>query len=122
MRSIITDLNASVGASGPHGFAVRNIVVRRAPLARPTLPRPPHPVPNVRDDRDTPLSRDGMAGDMEVIWVKREVEYFSRAGWTRDCQRANHLQRVARISEATCGNQMKDAHGDITSLMRVKLA
>src|SRR5438105_1906406 len=25
------------------------------PLTRPTLPRPPHPVPNVRDDRDTSL-------------------------------------------------------------------
>jgi hypothetical protein len=25
------------------------------PVARPTLPRPPHPVPYVRDDRDTPL-------------------------------------------------------------------
>src|SRR5258706_6984263 len=25
------------------------------PIARKTLPRPPHPVPNVRDDRDTPL-------------------------------------------------------------------
>ena len=27
------------------------------PLARPTLPRPSHPAPNVRDDRDTPLQR-----------------------------------------------------------------
>jgi hypothetical protein len=29
-------------------------------LCAPTLPRPPHPVPNVRDDRDTPLLRAGM--------------------------------------------------------------
>jgi hypothetical protein len=28
-------------------------------LARPTLPRPPHPMPNVRDDHDTP---DGTSG------------------------------------------------------------
>ena len=30
-------------------------------IARPTLPRPPHPAPYVRDDRDTPLlwGRDG---------------------------------------------------------------
>jgi hypothetical protein len=27
-------------------------------LTRPTLPRPPHPAPNVRDDRDTPLSEE----------------------------------------------------------------
>src|SRR6266567_8641058 len=45
-------LDASVGASGPHGFAVRISAARLA-----SLPRPPHPAPNVRDDRDTPLSR-----------------------------------------------------------------
>ena len=43
-------LDASVGASGPHGFAVRGRVIRLV-----TPPRPPHPAPNVRDDRDTPL-------------------------------------------------------------------
>jgi hypothetical protein len=47
-------LDTSVGVSGPHGFAVRFSVVRLA-----TLPRPPHPAPNVRDDRDTPLFRGG---------------------------------------------------------------
>src|SRR6266702_8825487 len=31
------------------------------PVARKTLPRPPHPMPNVRDDRETPLLRAGMA-------------------------------------------------------------
>jgi hypothetical protein len=49
-------LDASVGASGPHDFAVRHSAVRqRAPS------RPSHPVANVRDDRETsPLSeRDG---------------------------------------------------------------
>ena len=46
------ELDASVGASGPHDFAVRNLRrSSKAPL------RPPHPAPNVRDDRDTPLSR-----------------------------------------------------------------
>jgi hypothetical protein len=43
-------LDASVGASGPHDFAVR---VRHIRLVR--RPRPSHPAPNVRDDRDTPL-------------------------------------------------------------------
>jgi hypothetical protein len=28
--------------------------------------------PNVRDDRDTPLSRDGMARNKEMIWVRWE--------------------------------------------------
>src|ERR1700733_11979767 len=38
--------------------------------------------PNVRDDRDTPLARDGMARDTPVIWVGRTAEYFSSEGWT----------------------------------------
>jgi hypothetical protein len=50
------ELDASVGASGPHDFAVRVSAARLAPPKRP-----PHPAPNVRDDRDTPLlwGRDG---------------------------------------------------------------
>src|ERR1700726_1354830 len=50
------DLNASVGASGPHDFAVRFSTAR---LVTPL--RPPHPASYVRDDRDTPLlwRRDG---------------------------------------------------------------
>jgi hypothetical protein len=37
---------------------------------------------NVRDDRDTPLlwARDGL--DMDVIWVRREPEYFCKGDWT----------------------------------------
>src|SRR5450759_4898932 len=29
---------------------------------------------NVRDDRETPLQRGGTAGDIEVIWVRRQVK------------------------------------------------
>ena len=39
-------------------------------------PHPSHPVPNVRDDREAPLLRDGMARNMDLIWVKREEQYF----------------------------------------------
>ena len=51
-RIIPRKLDASVGAPGPHVFTVRQNAAR---LASPK--RPPHPAPNVRDDRDTPLSR-----------------------------------------------------------------
>jgi hypothetical protein len=57
------ELDASVGASGPHDFAVRVApFVLRAPA------RPPHPAPYVRDDRDTPLlwARDGRAGSADL--------------------------------------------------------
>jgi hypothetical protein len=81
---------------GPHDFAVRISVVRLRAVrsltgfinppcdsrARLTLPRPPHPAPNVRDDRETPLFRDGMAGDIDLIWVKREGENFFGEDWT----------------------------------------
>jgi hypothetical protein len=56
-------LDASVGASGPHGFAVRNSAARLA-----SLPRPPHPAPNVRDDREAPLLARRDAQKMALIW------------------------------------------------------
>ena len=49
-RSCLRQLDASVGASGPHDFAVRVRAIRQA-----RSPRPPHPVPYVRDDRETSL-------------------------------------------------------------------
>jgi hypothetical protein len=51
-------LDASVGASGPHDFAVRVSAIRQR-----RRPRPPHPALYVRDDRETPLMsrRDGAA-------------------------------------------------------------
>src|SRR6202140_4921023 len=38
--------------------------------------------PRVRDDRDTPLEWGGTAGDIEVIWVRREQKYFCKRDWT----------------------------------------
>jgi hypothetical protein len=69
-------LDASVGASGPHDFTVRVSIIRLHARARLTLPRPPHPAPNVRDDHDTPLYGDGMAQLLELIWPGDEGEYF----------------------------------------------
>jgi hypothetical protein len=43
-------VDTSVGVSGRYDFAVRRQRIR---LVR--HPRPSHPAPNVRDDRDTPL-------------------------------------------------------------------
>ena len=54
--ALAAKLDASVEASGPHDFAVRVSTVRQK-----HQPRPPHPVPYVRDDRDTPLMWDRMA-------------------------------------------------------------
>ena len=57
-------LDASVEASGPHDFAVRLSAVRQQHHQRP-----PHPAPDVRDDRETPLvGRDGahLCGDLRA--------------------------------------------------------
>ena len=70
-------LDAGVEASGPHDFTVRS---RRHSSLVP--PRPSHPLPYVRDDRETPLCVGRDASDVEVIWVKREPEYFCEGGWT----------------------------------------
>jgi hypothetical protein len=54
---IANRLDASVGASGPHGFAVRgnpaspNGFAGESVARLATLPRPPHPAPKFGDDR-----------------------------------------------------------------------
>jgi hypothetical protein len=61
------------------------------------MPRPPHPEPNVRDDRDTPLKRDGITMDMQVICVGRERKYFCKKGWTGDsviCPSGDRLRLI----------------------------
>jgi hypothetical protein len=54
-------LDASVEASGPHDFAVRYRAIRQRHTQRP-----PHPAPNVRDDRETPLCRTGWNQNITV--------------------------------------------------------
>jgi hypothetical protein len=70
-------LDASVEASGPYDFAVRE---KRARHQR--IPRPSHPCPTSVTIAKRPFVWAGMARDIEVIWVKRESKCFSRRGWT----------------------------------------
>ncbi len=74
------------------------------PVSRATLPRPPHPVPNVRDDsRSAPLAgRD--ARTINVIWVNREAIYFWQEGWTGilgNCPSGKSLREKTREATAT---------------------
>jgi hypothetical protein len=62
----------------PHDFAVRLI---RRPSAPPK--RPPHPAPNVRDDRETPLFEGRGTGELvKVICPTWKAGNFSRREWT----------------------------------------
>src|SRR5258708_14147723 len=79
-RSCLRQLDASVGASGPHDFAVRkhtpsSLAPPASTASRPTLVT-----------CATPLSRDRTAGVVEVIWVDREAEYFLQRDWTNSAQ------------------------------------
>jgi hypothetical protein len=70
LRNTFRKLDASVGASGPHDFAVRQNAAR---LASPK--RPPHPALYVRDDRETPLERrrDRIAISLNSTWPSSEI-------------------------------------------------
>jgi hypothetical protein len=71
-------LDISVEISGPRGFAVRVRCIRL--LHRP---RPSHPAPNVRDDREAPLLRGtGRPKEMAVICPTEQAKYFWLNIWT----------------------------------------
>ena len=70
-------LDTSVGASGPHDFAVR--LKRRSSFGTIGVHRIP---PHVRDDRETPPCWGGMASDIDLIWGRGEAENFLKWDWT----------------------------------------
>jgi hypothetical protein len=76
-RSCLRQLDTSVGASGPHDFAVREPATF---VSAP--PRPPHPAPYVRDDRETPLclGRDDFA--LFLFLPNGKAKNFARGDWT----------------------------------------
>src|SRR5258708_13002704 len=76
-RSYLRQLDASVGASGPHDFAVRKSALSSVAPLTSTASRPAFVTIASR-----PSVWDGMARDIEVIWVKRESEYFCKLDWT----------------------------------------
>ena len=95
LADISATLDTSVGASGPHDFAVRISAIRQRRIRVHRIPS------RVRDDRDTPLMWDETAGDIEVIWGKREAEYFCKGGWTGFSDLPVRLNRIERIQEIT---------------------
>src|SRR5450755_3927575 len=90
-------LDASVGASGPHDFAVRCNISRPLawrsltglidppcnPIARKTLPRPPHPHPASVTIAIRPLCGGvGWREFVEMICPTGEVKYLCKWDWT----------------------------------------
>src|SRR5580693_7007363 len=94
-------LDASVRASGPHGFAVR--AQRHSSFDVACVHRIPHPTFVTIAKR--PSCEGGTGKDVEVIWVKSELEYFCRRGWTDKwviCPSGNitHFRPIARLTES----------------------
>src|SRR6202034_2276012 len=93
------ELDASVGASGPHDFAVRKIA-----LSSVAPPASIASQPYVRDDRETPLcvGRDGERWG--VIWVRREGKYFCEEDWTGSI-------RLKRFNKLRCARRAARPNG-----------
>jgi hypothetical protein len=88
-RSCLRQLDASVGASGPHDFAVRVRAIRQA-----RSPRPPHPVPYVRDDRETPLCVGQDSTRYRADLGLRKIRIFLQT-WL---DRANQIEPVQQFA------------------------
>ena len=118
-NSLLRDLNASVGASGPHGFAVRNSATRPHAYARLMLLRPPHPIPTFVTMANAPLPEQD-AGDKPVIWVKREEGIFFRTGLDRRIATGKSLAAFAARSphERSDMRELTKRTPDIAELIR----
>ena len=69
-------LRAAIAHETLKKSALRSLPTRAA------LSRPPHPRPNVRDDRDTPLMRAGTTPVIPLMLANDQAVYFSREGST----------------------------------------
>ena len=92
----LRELDARVGASGPHDFAVRDqhlssaclVIAHKSfdppcdPVARKTLPRPPHPHPASVTIAIGPSGGVGWREFVEMICPTGEAKYFCKGDWT----------------------------------------
>ena len=74
---LTAELDASIGASEPHDFAVR--LTHRSSRAHQ---RPPHPAPRFVTIASAPLVGTGWGKLIALICPTTEGENFSREGWT----------------------------------------
>jgi hypothetical protein len=121
MRSIIANLTPTIEASGPHDFAVRKN--KRARQSR--CLRPSHPCLTFVTIAKRPFCVGRDANDIEVIWVKREWEYFCKGDSTAElliCPSGKISRRPGRILRAR--REMKGvaiAAADVSGAARRKM-
>ena len=114
-RKRLHDLSACVGAPEPHDFAVRCSIIRPRKKLHLTLPRPSHPAPNVRDDREPPLygERDerNEATDLGVRSITAHRDRLARrANYAGEaCTFASHRRpSLANLKRESSESQEKD--------------
>jgi hypothetical protein len=96
-KLVSQEFDASVGASGPHDFAVRNKRFVQRGFSRLTPLRPPHSTPTSVTIMIRPLTGwDGRV--LDVIWVNRTPEYFAKPSWTAQI-RLNPFDKIALSRE-----------------------
>jgi hypothetical protein len=62
-------------------------------------PRPSHPAPDVRDDREAPLLiRAGRSESLRLLPANREAKYFLQVGWTDGQIRSGQANRPRLIN------------------------
>jgi hypothetical protein len=59
-----------------HHSSARSVIAYSDHTARLTLPRPPHPAPNVRDDREAPVLSRRDDESIKLLLPNGEAEYF----------------------------------------------
>jgi hypothetical protein len=84
----------SVGASGPHDFAVRAQCHSSLTCRVHRIPSPTSVTIAKR-----PFVWAGMARDVEVIWLRSEPEYFAKGDWTGSIT-LNQLNKLPRAHRA----------------------
>src|SRR5882724_8948659 len=80
------ELDTSVGASGPHDFAVRSSIIRPREIIAPDAAASIASRLNVRDDREAPLLRGGTGRVVNLICPTGKAKYFCERGWTAKSQ------------------------------------
>src|SRR6266446_645117 len=76
---LLADLTPASGRQNHTTWPYASASFVRLAIARLTLPRPPHPMPNVRDDRETPLCGPGRFGYASDLGQRRS-EIFLQKG------------------------------------------
>ena len=113
-RLLLAELDASVGASGPHDFAVR----QQAPLVHARFLRPPHPAPDVRDDREPPLCGHGMARVCrDDLPDGQSGIFFLQEGWTAATS-ADELICPSGKSAASCSGEGRELVIELIAILR----